>query len=132
MDEHTRLAQQLIQHATSPDDGRRRKALKKLRSLVELYPTELNYRIALAMALAIGRSCDEAITQARKLEKLDTGTHHVEHTLAEVYLICGDSSRARRHAMEAERLAGSAEDYRDARELLRRIDADSPGGGAVR
>lgn len=90
--------------------------------MVELFPTELNYRIALIYALEIGGSCQEAITQAKMLEELDTGTHEVEYCLAQVYLNCGHPTSARRHGLEALRLARSAEDHQDARDLLRRID----------
>ena len=123
MDEHAHIALQLTLDATSADDRRRFEALKEIRSMVELFPTELNYRLALTFALGIEGSCKEAITQAQMLEELDTGTHEVEYCLAQVYLNCGDSSSARRHGLEAERLARSAEDHQDSRDLLRRIDA---------
>jgi hypothetical protein len=128
MDEHDRIALQLVQDASSPDERRRLEALEELRSLVGLFPTELSYRIYLAMALALGRLCEEAITQAQMLEELDTGTHEFEFTLAEVYLICGDLSLARSHALEAQRLARSEEDHQDAREILRRINVRTAGG----
>src|SRR5689334_13230397 len=100
-DQHVSIAQELLHKATSADRAQRREGFGKLRWMISGYPTTIAYRQSLVMALAVTGSHHKAMYEALFLEALDSGTHEVEHTLAQIYLMCGDKSRAREHALKA-------------------------------
>jgi hypothetical protein len=126
VDESALVALQLVKESTSSSADRRSDARAELKALVGLFPTNVNYLGAYALALALGGLCHEARRAALALEGLDRGTRHtVEYTLAQVYFFCGDPITARRHADRSLQLAESPEDHQDAYNLLDQIDNSS-------
>jgi tetratricopeptide (TPR) repeat protein len=108
-------------------------ALADLRAAVTAAPTGLAAVAWLARALAAAGRPDEAAEQAERAVALAGPTHVDQYNAAVLLLERGEPDRAARHARDALRRAGDAQEARDARRLLARLRdrADRPSSPAV-
>src|SRR5262249_21626736 len=88
-------------------------ALQSLRALVQRFPDNDYYHMALMCALSVNSDIHGALAQAEWLGERPNPTHERQFIVAQVFLSAGDRQRAEEHFAEAYRLARTDQDRQD-------------------
>jgi predicted Zn-dependent protease len=93
-------------------------ALQSLRALVQRFPDNDHYHMALMCALSVNSDIPGALAQAEWLGQRPNPTHERQFIVAQVFLSSGDRQRAEEHFAEAYRLARTDQDRQDSLDRL--------------
>jgi len=93
-------------------------ALQSLQALVQRFPDNDYYHMALMCALSVNSDNPGAIAQAEWLGERPNPTHERQFIVAQVFLSAGDRQRAEEHFAEACRLARTDQDRQDSLDRL--------------
>lgn len=98
-----------------------KEALQSLRALVQRFPDNDNYHMALMCALSVNSDIPGALAQAEWLGQRPNPTHERQFIVAQVFLSAGDRQRAEEHFAEAYRLARTDQDRQDSLDRLEHL-----------
>lgn len=115
----------LFEQATAGESSLRQAALNGMRDIVLNAPNNPHYRVAYAFALLANGFQAEALKHATLLSTEIIEEHALHFNLGQIFWMCGDAERGRRHLELALGYAATNEERQDV--LARIRDLESPG-----